>query len=68
MNDLVQTAAYTIERLSAVNINDVAVLHSMVYNRMQPKDFFFKKYDTTYTGASYIGYIAYNNNHLPIAY
>jgi hypothetical protein len=68
MNDQVQTAAYNIERLSPANINDVAKLHSMVYNRVQPKDFFAKKYDTSYTGAAYIGYIAYNTNHLPIAY
>src|ERR1700754_269595 len=68
MSDLVQTAAYTIERLSHTNIKDVAVLHGIVYNRTQPNDFFLKKYDTSYTGATYIGYISYNNNRLPIAY
>ncbi|MDN3547666.1 GNAT family N-acetyltransferase [Mucilaginibacter aquaedulcis] len=68
MNDLVQTTAYTIERLNSVNINDVAALHNIVYNRAIPKEFFAKKYDTAYTGTSYIGYIAYNASHLPIAY
>src|SRR4051812_25684876 len=68
MNDLVQTAAYTIERLSQSNINHVALLHSMVYNRVPSIDFFLKKYETSYTGAAYIGYIAYNANRLPIAY
>jgi hypothetical protein len=68
MSEPVQTTAYTIERLSSTNINDVAALHSMVYNRVQPKDYFLKKYDTSYTGAAYIGYIAYNTSHLPIAY
>lgn len=68
MNSQVQTAEYTVERLSSDNIKDVAVLHNMVYNRKQPEVFFQKKYDTVYTGAAYIGYVAYNASRFPIAY
>ncbi len=59
---------YTIQRLSIDNIDDVTQLHLAVYGKMPPEDYFRKKYDTAYTGAQYVGYIAYSKQHVPIAY
>jgi len=63
-----ETPKYSIKRLSIENINDMAQLHASVYSHAIAPDFFLKKYDTAYTGAKYIGYIAYNELHEPIAY
>ncbi|MCC8427175.1 GNAT family N-acetyltransferase [Mucilaginibacter sp. UR6-11] len=60
--------AYTIKRLSVFNITHLASLYQAVYKRSQAADFFQKKYDTAYTGAQYIGFIAYNQLYRPIAY
>ncbi|HEY9534061.1 MAG TPA: GNAT family N-acetyltransferase [Mucilaginibacter sp.] len=57
-----------IERLSAENIGDLAALHQAVYQHSPAADYFLKKYDTTYTGAKYIGYLAYNELRQPIAF
>jgi len=59
---------YTTERLSASNIADLAVLNTAVYGREPTPGFFQKKYDTAYTGATHVGFIAYNLQHMPIAF
>jgi len=59
---------YRIERLNFSKLKDLNVLYEAVYGHMPAKNFFQKKYDTAYTGKSYIGYIAYNNNNIPVAY
>lgn len=59
---------YTTERLSVNNIADLAVLNLAVYGREPAPGFFQKKYDTVYTGTNHIGFIAYNLQHLPIAF
>ncbi len=59
---------YMVVRLNKNNLKDLANLYSEVYNSQRPVDYFSKKYDTAYTGVEYVGYIAYNNNKLPVAY
>lgn len=59
---------YYIERLSADNITDVEKLHTAVYNRVPPRNFFFTKYNTAFTGVEYTGFIAYNKQRLPVSF
>jgi GNAT superfamily N-acetyltransferase len=61
-------STYTTERLGLNNIADMALLYKAVYGQERPHDFYSKKYDTTYTGAKYIGYLAYDLQHQPIAF
>lgn len=58
---------YTIQRLTADRLNDLASLYKAVYGHQQAPGYFAKKYDTAYTGAAYIGFIAYCDD-LPVAY
>lgn len=58
---------YTFSRLQASNLKDLYILFEAVYNKTCPKHYFERKYDTAYTGASYIGYLAYADK-TPIAY
>ncbi|WP_158797182.1 GNAT family N-acetyltransferase [Pedobacter sp. L105] len=67
MKNIVDAVTYHEERLSAENIGDLITLHAAVYRRILPLDFFQRKYDTAYTGVSYIGFIAYNDRQ-PIAF
>jgi hypothetical protein len=46
---------------------DLAVLHKAVYGIDQPVGYWQQKYNTAYTGAQYIGFIAYKSD-LPVAY
>src|SRR3954451_14581346 len=57
-----------IERLDFSRLKDLEALHKAVYGCLPPNNYFQKKYDTSYTGTSYIGYIAYNKEKFPIAY
>jgi hypothetical protein len=59
---------YRIERLDRDRLHDMALLHHAVYGTMPAKNYYFNKYDTAYTGAEYIGYIAYNTDNTPVAY
>ncbi|HEX7903062.1 MAG TPA: GNAT family N-acetyltransferase [Chitinophagaceae bacterium] len=59
---------YVITRLSKANLADVAKLHAAVYGVAADTGYFFKKYDTAYTGVENVGFIAYNMNKLPVAY
>lgn len=58
---------YTFARLVASNLKDLYILFTAVYNRACPKYYFERKYDTAYTGASYVGYLAYLGQ-TPVAY
>ena len=58
---------YRIERFDESRIGDLEKLYAAVYKKKSPPSYFLKKYDTAYTGISYIGYIAYKEN-LPIAF
>lgn len=58
---------YTFVRLGASNLKDLYTLFAAVYNKPCPKQYFERKYDTAYTGLSYIGYLAYLDQQ-PVAY
>src|SRR6185312_4368304 len=62
------TKSLLIERLSPENIPDLSALYQSVYQRVPAHDYFSKKYDTIYTGARTIGYLAYNELKHPIAF
>ena len=68
MSDIIQMKGYHIERLSKVNIHALEKLYHAVYGKSNPPDYYIKKYDTSYTGVSHIGYIAFNERNNPIAY
>ncbi|MBC7399373.1 MAG: GNAT family N-acetyltransferase [Mucilaginibacter sp.] len=59
---------YITERLGLNNIADMDLLYKAVYGSERSSGFFTNKYDTGYTGAKYIGYLAYNQQHHPIAF
>jgi GNAT superfamily N-acetyltransferase len=61
-------STYTTERLGLNNIADMDLLYKAVYEHERPVRFFLSKYDTAYTGAKHIGYLAYNQQHQPIAF
>src|SRR4029077_1085612 len=59
---------YFIERMSNDNLEDLSLLHKEVYGAPRPEHYFYKKYDTAYTGVEYVGFIAYNRQNHPVAY
>jgi hypothetical protein len=59
---------YYIKRLDAARLKDLEVLYKAVYGSHLPKNYYQKKYDTAYTGASYVGFVAYNVDNTPAAY
>ncbi len=61
------TNEYYIERFDESRIKDLEMLFAAVYKKKSAQNYFFKKYDTAYTGVSYIGYIAYKEE-IPIAF
>jgi hypothetical protein len=68
MNSRDQTSEYTIERLSNNNLANVEKLHTAVYGKAPGPNFFFMKYNTSFAGVKHVGFIAYNNHHIPIAF
>lgn len=68
MDGSIATKDYTIERLCKDKFDDLDKLHRAIYKKPHTPGYFAKKYNTAYTGAEYIGYIAYNNKHEPIAF
>lgn len=63
-----EDGAYFIKRLSVKALSDLVTLHTAVYGKTRPLDFFFKKYDTAYTEVASVGFLAYNEKMIPIAY
>jgi hypothetical protein len=68
MNGSIATRDYTIERLSKHKFGDLDKLHRAIYKKPHPPNYFSRKYDTAYTGAELIGYLAYNSRQEPIAF
>jgi len=68
MSDGVEKSELVIERLSKANLADLDKLYYSIYRKSQPTGYFAKKYDTAYTGVEYLGFIAYNEKHEPIAF
>jgi hypothetical protein len=59
---------YSIKRLDKNRLKDLAVLYTAVYNCRASKNYFLKKYDTSYTGVENVGYIAYDQGKKPVAF
>lgn len=55
-------------RLGKHNLSDLGRLHEKVYGKKSPVGFFTQKYDTSYTGVEYVGYLAYDHDMAPIAF
>jgi GNAT superfamily N-acetyltransferase len=62
------TGRLQIERLNAGNLSALATLHEAVYNRKTTRDYFEKKYDTTYAGVTHMGFIAFDQSQFPVAF
>ncbi len=62
------SADFRVERLSGGNLPDLGLLDKAVYGVDRPGYSFQKKYATAYTGAQYLGYLAYNGQNEPVAY
>lgn len=61
-------AELSVKRLSRARLRDLELLHEAVYGIAPAKNYFPLKYETAYTGAAYIGYVAYNAENMPVAY
>jgi len=59
---------HPVKRLSAHTLADLAKLHEAIYARTPAAQYFVKKYSTAYTGSKYIGFLAYNEAGMPIAF
>lgn len=57
-----------IVQLDAGRLKDLELLHTAVYGRTPEKNLYQKKYDTAYTGQSWLGFIAYAADGTPAAY
>lgn len=69
MNGIITNGdAYRIEQVTKEKLTDLEKLYYSVYRRKRPKEYYFKKYNTSYTGVENIGFIAYNKYGQPIAY
>lgn len=69
--ELINKAAesdYTVVRLCPGNLDDLSALHAVVYGRAPQREYYSRKYDTSFTGVSGVGFIAYSDNKTPIAY
>ena len=59
---------YKIERVDANKLQDLETLYTAVYKVNLPIGFYLKKFDTSFTGVDYVGYVAYSQDGMPIAY
>src|ERR1700740_598254 len=62
------SAVGCILRFSQNHIGDLEQLHTAVHEKKPAAGYFAKKYDTLFTGAAYVGYLAYDRNMMPIAF
>ncbi len=59
---------YRFERLNKDLLKHLVTLYNNVFKIKTTSDFLIKKYDTAYTGISYIGYLAFDTENKPAAY
>ena len=59
---------YRIRRLDAHRLRDLYALYRIVFGMKLRKGYLEAKFSTAYTGAEYIGYIAYDPEGMPVAY
>jgi hypothetical protein len=64
----IEIKEYRIVRLDKDSLKDLEKLYIAVYGIAPAENYFYKKYDTAYTGVEYAGYIAYNRQNIPVAY
>jgi GNAT superfamily N-acetyltransferase len=58
---------YTFRKLEPENIKDLYRLFEAVYHKSCPQNYYDLKYNTAYTGVTYIGFLAYHDQ-MPVAY
>ncbi|HEY8780548.1 MAG TPA: GNAT family N-acetyltransferase [Mucilaginibacter sp.] len=68
MNNGDEIKEYHVERLSDKNLADVEKLYMAVYGKAPRHNLFSMKYDTAFTTIQHIGFIAYNDSKMPIAF
>jgi len=68
MNYKTGNIEYSIVRLGENKLKDLETLYREVYGHKPVKNYLFKKYNTVYTGAQYVGHIAYNSENIAVAY
>jgi hypothetical protein len=59
---------YHIRRFNSANLADVEQLHTVVYGKKPHLNYFRNKYNTAHTAVGYVGFIAYADGNIPIAY
>ncbi len=59
---------YSISRLDSQNLKHLYTLFAEVYRKKCKANYFEVKYNTGYTGAEFIGYLAFNEDYQPVAY
>ncbi|MCX6319068.1 MAG: GNAT family N-acetyltransferase [Bacteroidetes bacterium] len=59
---------YRLERLTRSTCGDLARLYKAVHGKNSSAAYFEKKYDTSYTGFSFMGFLAYNQEGQPVAF
>jgi hypothetical protein len=62
------TKEYAIKRIDASMLKDLEDLHTLVYGSRPTPQHFPRKYDTAYTGFSFVGFMAYHADGEPLAY
>src|SRR4051812_37139083 len=68
MNHKDEKREFSIVRLDANKLKDLEILYKAVHHQKLSKSYLLKKYNTAYTGAQYIGYIAYDREKIAVAY
>lgn len=68
MNSENQYGEFHIKRLNGDNLADVEELYAAVYGRIAPPNLFSGKYNTSFMPVQYAGFIAYNNQKMPVAF
>jgi hypothetical protein len=59
---------YRFERLCEERLSDLKFLYKDAFLKDVTLEFLKKKYDTSFTGIQYVGYVAYDNHDRPAAY
>ncbi|RWY55700.1 GNAT family N-acetyltransferase [Mucilaginibacter gilvus] len=67
-DDKAISGGYRVERFSVDKLNDLVYLHMAVYGKLLSRDFLLKKYNTAFTVVTYIGFLAYDQTDLPVAF
>lgn len=61
-------AGYRLERLTRKSCTDLALLCKTVSGKYISPEYFVNKYNTAYTGLTFMGFIVYDSNNRPVAF